>query len=286
MSNPNNPSIDADNTNTENTIANASPLTWIQYKGDTNIGKVREANEDAYLVEPWKDTPEALLVVVADGMGGHRGGKEAADISIATFRELLDRPFPETDSAQYELLLKQFYTADEKIRDQASQSFKLMDMGTTIVAAIFTPDYYIYLHAGDCRFYHIRNGEPVRISQDHSVVQVLIELGKITEADVPTHPMRSVVNSSLGGRNANGQFTVSPQWNDDEHPAYPYESGDIFLLCSDGLHGEVPRDRILEISQQHAKDPDLLTQNLIDTALENGGKDNITAVTISSKGKS
>jgi serine/threonine protein phosphatase PrpC len=259
-----------------------SELNWIEYTAVCDKGKVREANEDAYLVEPWQnqDGSEALLVVVADGMGGHRGGKEAADIAIKTFKELLNQPFLTDKEKLFELLVRYFHKADENIREQACQSFKLMDMGTTIVLAVFTPDFYIYLHAGDCRFYHIRKDEPIRISQDHSVVQVLIELGKITEKDVATHPMRSVVNSSLGGRNATGTFTVSPQWNEETPPIYPYEAGDIFLLCSDGLHGEVTKEKILEIAQNHSEAPELITQTLLDTALENGGKDNITVVAV------
>ena len=257
-----------------------SKLTWIECNAVCDQGKVREANEDAYLVAPWQDGSEALLVVVADGMGGHRGGKEAADIAIAIFKELLNHPLPTDNKELFDLLVSYFYKADENIREQACQSFKLMDMGTTIVVAVFKPDFYIYLYAGDCRFYHIRKDELIRVSQDHSVVQVLIELGKITEKDVATHPMRSVVNSSLGGRNATGAFTVSPQWDDENPPIYSYEEGDIFLLCSDGLHGEVPREKILEITQNHSKSPKLITQTLLDTALENGGRDNITVVTV------
>jgi PPM family protein phosphatase len=281
MSNPSNLSIDP---KIETVSIPPFPFEWIQYSSKTDPGRVRKTNEDAYLVEPWKDSSEALLVVVADGMGGHRGGKEAADIAIATFKELLSQPLPKIEKEQYDLLLAQFYEADTRIRDQACQSFKFMDMGTTIVAAIFTPDYYIYLYAGDCRFYHIRNGEVHRISKDHSVIQILLDLGKITEDDIATHPMRSVVNSSLGGRNATGQFTVSPQWsleeNDDVHPIYPYEAGDMFILCSDGLHGEIRLEKILEISQQQVEAPDAIAQNLLNTALENGGKDNITLVTL------
>jgi serine/threonine protein phosphatase PrpC len=281
-----NPSVNTEIASEVNTEITAeinipeSKLTWIEYKAICDKGKVREANEDAYLVEPWQNGSEALLVVVADGMGGHRGGKEAADIAIATFKELLYQPFPTDNKELFDLLVSYFYKADENIREQACQSFKLMDMGTTIVIAVFTPDFYIYLHAGDCRFYHIRQEELIRVSQDHSVVQVLIELGKITEKDVATHPMRSVVNSSLGGRNATGTFTVSPQWNEETPPIYPYEAGDIFLLCSDGLHGEVTKEKILEIAQNHSEAPELITQTLLDTALENGGKDNITVVAV------
>lgn len=258
-----------------------SKLTWIEYNPVCDKGKVREANEDAYLVEPWLN--EALLVVVADGMGGHRGGKEAADIAIDTFKELLNQPFPTDNKELFGLLVSYFYKADENIREQACQSFKLMDMGTTIVVAVFTPDSYIYLHAGDCRFYHIRKDEPIRISKDHSVVQVLIELGKITEKDVATHPMRSVVNSSLGGRNATGTFTVSPQWDDENPPIYSYDEGDIFLLCSDGLHGEVFLEEILKITTEHSESSELINQELLQTALKNGGKDNITVVTAIAK---
>ena len=80
-----------------------SQLTWIEYSAICHKGKVREANEDAYLVAPWQDGSEALLVVVADGMGGHRGGKEAADIAIATFKELLNQPLPNDNKELFDL---------------------------------------------------------------------------------------------------------------------------------------------------------------------------------------
>ncbi len=247
---------------------------WISYAGKTDVGKKRDSNEDRYLIEPWGDS--AVLAVVADGMGGHSGGEEAAQIAIDTFQELLQTPLPKDSSQQYQLLVQQLQEADTRIRQKACQSFYLMGMGTTIVLALFLKEgKYIYLNAGDCRFYHCHsNGEIHLLSKDHSVVRVLIDLGKISPKDVPTHPMRSVVNSCLGGREGNGQFAISPQW--DENPIHPYQEGDTFLLCSDGLHGEVMDEEISKLVKKYSHDPSILSTELIEAALSSGGRDNIT----------
>jgi len=253
-------------------------LPWVKFTAATDTGKVRELNEDRYLLEPWSDG-NALLAVVADGLGGNQSGEVAAQIAIDKFRELLDRPLPLEMRDRYDFLLNQFYAADTAIRVQSSQSFDLLGMGTTIVAAIFTQTEYLYLYAGDCRFYHFHQTEQVRMSADHTIIRLLLETGRITPDQVATHPMRAIVNSCLGGKNSNGQFAVDPKWNDENPPIYPFSPQDLFLLSSDGLHGSISEHQLQTLIQENLPLAEL-SSRLLSTALAEDGQDNITFLTI------
>jgi PPM family protein phosphatase len=250
----------------------------------TDCGKVRPHNEDNHLLEFWPET-STILAVVADGMGGHRGGEKASEIAINTFRELLKTPLPETPKERYELLLGCFYDADEAIQKAACENMKLFGMGTTIVAAIVSPTEYIHLYAGDCRLYHFVPGNKPYVTADHSVVQVLLELGRITEEDIPNHPMRSVVNSCLGGKE-NNQFSADPKWDSEELPVVrKWSAGDVLLLCSDGLNGEVSDQKLASLVEEFGESPEKLTEECVNKALEHGGGDNITVIAIANLGR-
>ena len=244
----------------------------------THPGKKRATNEDNYLLASWPDE-SAILAVVADGMGGHQAGEVASKIAVDTFGKILNQSLPSETFACYELLLKAFYDADTAIREQAGQDFRLMNMGTTIIAAIITPTELIHLYAGDCRLYHFSGDFPPYITADHSVVQVLIELGKITPEKVSTHPMRAVVNSCLGGRRES-QLSINPKWDGSPSPVRELHPGDVLLLCSDGLHGEVPSQQLQSIVQQFRNSPEKLIKDCIEVALDSGGNDNITVIAI------
>ena len=249
----------------------------------TDPGKVRPNNEDNHLVKFWPET-STVLAVVADGMGGHRGGEKASEIAIETFRELLNTPLPETNKERYELLLECFYNADKAIQEAACENLKLLGMGTTLVAAIISPTEYLHLYAGDCRLYHFTPENKPYVTADHSVVQVLLELGRITEKEIPTHPMRSVVNSCLGGKE-NNQFSVDPKWDSEELPVVrKWSAGDVLLLCSDGLNGEVSNQELTSLVEEFGESPERLTEECVNRALEHGGNDNITVIAIANVG--
>jgi protein phosphatase len=245
----------------------------------TELGHVRQVNEDNYLLASWEDRG-GLLAVLADGMGGERGGEVASQIVIDTFGELLEQPLPFSSWQRYKLLRERFYAADTAIRERACQDFQLMNMGATALATIVTPTDYIHLYAGDCRLYHFRQGIPLYVSADHSVVRLLLELGQIEPQEVATHPMRSLVNSCLGGQ-GNTQLTVSPQWqNEGLAVLRQWQPGDVLLLCSDGLYREIDEGQLQSLVQQFGDFPDALTEACVKAALEKGGKDNITAIAL------
>ncbi|WP_254563872.1 PP2C family serine/threonine-protein phosphatase [Oscillatoria sp. HE19RPO] len=249
------------------------------YDQKTNKGQVRKVNEDAKFVKPWPDK-SALLAVVADGMGGQRGGKEAAKIAIDTFKELLKQPLPATPEERYHFLLQGFHAADQAIREQASQDFGLMKMGATVVAAIITQSECLHLYAGDCRFYHFSGDTSPYVTSDHTPISVLLKLGEITPEESVNHPMRSVVMSCLGG-GEKAKLSVDPKWNDPNSPVLrELHPGDVLVLCSDGLHGEMSDSELQDFVKISKKSPAQLTQSCVDYALKQGGKDNISMVAI------
>jgi PPM family protein phosphatase len=253
--------------------------------GQTHVGKVRKENEDRFLINVWPEQP-AVLAVVADGMGSYGGGADAAQAVVEAFSELLHQPLPETVSCQYEMLLGAFYAADAQIRVLQSSSFP--DMGATALATIITPNYLLYLHAGDCRLYHFKDEEPVFYSHDHSIIQALIDSGTIDEHQAARHPMRNIVTSCLGGPQANSRLSIDPQWNSDDQefpgefgPQRPLSSGDIIVMCSDGLWSDIRCSELSEIVGQavaNVSRAETLSSKLAETALSRTGADNITAI--------
>lgn len=261
---------------------NPQQLPWVTVASISHIGKVRQENQDKTLVKPWSDE-SALLAVVADGMGGGRGGQRAAQLTVETFAKLVDEPLATSQEDLYNQLLAKFHEADDAIRNEGGQSFQLMGMGSTVVAAIITPDYYVHLYAGDSRLYHLQDQQPLYKTKDHSIVRVLLEIGKITEDQVATHPMRSQITSCLGGREGNGQFSIDPKWQENPSPIRPWNPKDILLLSSDGLHNYIRDEEIQQLTNNPFSSPKDPLQNLLKTALERGGQDNISGILITRK---
>jgi len=247
----------------------AHDYPWVTIASCSDVGLVRSKNDDRLLVKAWPND-EALLLVVADGLGGS--------------------PLPQTPKARYEALVEGFYAADQVILTEGGKSFQTLGMGCTAVAAIVTPQDYVYLYAGDSRLYHIRSGQVLHRSRDHSIVELLLASGRITEAEIPKHPMRSVVNSCLGGNRSSEHFAIDPKWDEAQPPVSPLQAQDWLMLSSDGLHGTVP-DAMLcqkgfhsQSSDRHVPDlaltPAQVLQRLGQFAFEQGGKDNLSAIAL------
>ena len=253
---------------------------WGRAAGCSHLGKVRSTNEDRLLLNAWPEQ-DGILAVVADGMGGNSAGEIAAQLAIDTFAELLTNPLPLTPSEQYDALLESCYLADERIRCEGVKSFQTLGMGTTIVAAIVTPTTCVHVHAGDSRLYHFRQSEQKYRTSDHSIVEMLLEMGRIKPEDIPTHPMRSVVNSCLGGKNGDGNFSVDPKWDDDNPPVLLLESEDVVLLCSDGLSSYIGAEHIQSLVEKNGGTPSRLANCLLDDVLERStASDNVTLLVL------
>jgi PPM family protein phosphatase len=221
----------------------------------TDTGLQRPANEDALLAR-------SPLFVVADGMGGAQAGEVASRIAVDAFEDGLgDTSAPEQSLASRALV------ANARIHELSHSDDEHAGMGTTLTAAYVAAQEIAIAHVGDSRAYCLRDGELVRLTSDHSLVDELVRQGKITPEQAADHPQRSVITRALGPEPAVEIDTCS----------YRARAGDVYLLCSDGLTTMLPEQRVAEILRSHARLRDA-GEALIAAANEAGGRDNITVV--------
>ncbi len=234
--------------------------------GLTDIGRERNLNEDRYVL-----LPEFNVFVVADGMGGHQSGEVASRMAAATIANFFRTANGAAPAEVPDRLKAAVCDANAKIFARADDSRAHRGMGTTVVAAAYHPtgNSMHVAHAGDSRAYLLRGDRIRQLTRDHSLLSdALLERPELTESDLAYLP-RNVITRALG---------IAPTV-DVDLTSCEVEPGDVFLLCSDGLHGLVDDDHMKAIMQQ----TDVLTDacnRLVDAANRNGGKDNITAVLI------
>jgi PPM family protein phosphatase len=232
----------------------------------TDVGCHREENEDYYCYfEPDDDLVferKGRLAVVADGMGGHQGGKVASTIAVETVR---DWYFSHPDLDPREALRSAFQDAHAAIQEHSRQHPELAGMGTTCTAMVILGNQLHYGHVGDSRLYLIRGGNISQITQDHSQVARLVQDGLITPEEAAVHPQRNVLTAAMGIEPAAADFSESPL---QLHP------DDILLICSDGLHGLVSDPEML--ANASSLEPVEACKELVRMAKQRGGFDNIT----------
>jgi PPM family protein phosphatase len=220
----------------------------------TDIGLVREGNEDSYLVQQ-------PLFVIADGMGGHRGGEVASRLAIETIESLFRRG----EGA----LSEQVQEANRAVFERSTIDRAVAGMGTTLTAALVEGDRARLAHVGDSRAYLFRGGEMRMLTEDHTLVHRMVQQGEITEAEAERHPQRSVVTRALG---IEMSIPVDEVVVDLEH-------GDRLLLCSDGLTSMVDDEAIGRILAAEP-DPQRAAEALVTAANDGGGVDNTTVIVI------
>jgi PPM family protein phosphatase len=221
----------------------------------TDTGRQRAGNEDnAYARAP--------LFVVADGMGGAQAGEVASGIAIETFEEEL----PGGDTAE-QRLAERVQEANRRIYELSRSDREHAGMGTTLTAAYLEPEDVAIAHVGDSRAYLLRDGELRRLTRDHSLVDELLQRGKLTEEQAAEHPQRSIITRALGPE---AEVEVDT-WS------YPARAGDVFLLCSDGLTSMV-HDKDVQAILVDAPTLSRAGDELIAAANAAGGRDNITVV--------
>src|SRR3990170_7552045 len=200
----------------------------------TDIGHVREGNEDTYLVmDP--------LFVIADGMGGHRGGEVASTLAVETMEHLFSRG----EGTLAELVRE----ANRAVFERSMLERAVAGMGTTLTAAVIEGDRVHLAHVGDSRAYLLRDGELRQLTEDHTLVHRMVMDGELTEAEAEVHPHRSILTRSIG---VDGNVDV----DEIDLDAKP---GDRLLLCSDGLTGMLPDAEIERILVQEL-DPNIAVQ--------------------------
>src|SRR5437667_3317792 len=241
--------------------------------GLTDVGRQRQHNEDTFLVEK-----TANLFLVADGMGGHAAGEIASRIAVDSISEFIlhskedDGTWPHAYDEHYRRstnkLMAAVRMANTRVLEAMRKDARLRGMGTTVVACLADEDMMAFAHVGDSRAYLIRDGQLSRITNDHSWVFEQVQAGMLTEAEAEKHPLRNVITRALGGA-----LSVNPDATEVET-----RKGDVYLLCSDGLTGMVPEDEILRLVTENDNDLQKACEQLIETANERGGLDNVTAI--------
>ena len=229
----------------------------------TDVGKVRKMNQDYVFAtdEPQGTLPN--LLVVADGMGGHKAGDFASKFTVETLKEEIKHSLKEGPK---EVLLDAVQVVNKKLIETAEKDIKLDGMGTTLVAATIIDHTLHFINVGDSRLYLI-NQEVKQLSRDHSLVEEMLRLGGISEEEAKHHPDKNIITRAIGVK------------EDVEADYYEYalKKGDVILMCTDGLCNMVNEDEIFTIIKS-ARDIVEAGQLLINRANENGGKDNIGVV--------
>lgn len=217
-------------------------------------------------------TDQALLLVLADGMGGHSHGELAAQITIQTYMQAFYVAAKPSVQDPAEFLGRIMRHAHETIGQFARDQRLTGNPGTTCVAALVQDGKVCWAHAGDSRFYLVRDAAVAAVTSDHSVVQQWADWGIITHEEMKTHPDRNKITNCLGG--SDEQFFV------ETAPETPLQQGDVLLLCSDGLWGPLSADEIVKGLEKASLSTGL--EDLMGLALfrENMSADNTTAVAV------
>src|SRR6266536_4252325 len=240
----------------------APPLMALRRGAVTDIGRMRKNNEDRYLIA-------GRLAAVADGMGGHRAGEVASAIAMEELASLEHAGPWSTPAQAGEALRSAFLRANRRIRETAAKDSQLDGMGTTLVALLEDQDSVHLANVGDSRAYLLRNGELSQVTVDHTLVQGLIDEGRLRPEEAERHPQRSIITRALG---------VEADVEVDLF-TYQLQRGDRLLLCSDGLSGVVDETRIRNVLLR-VPDPQDAAERLVAMANENGGPDNITVMVL------
>ena len=241
-------------------------LPRVTARGRSDVGRVRSSNEDSLLLG-------STVFAVADGMGGHRGGEVASATALEPLAALDGRRFDDPDEA-LEALTAAVVRANTVVVRRSNDDPDLEGMGTTLTAVLIDGREALIAHVGDSRAYLARGDRFVQLTDDHTLVQALLDQGRITHDEIATHPHRSVITRAVG---------VASDIEVDGS-RLTLEGGDRILLCSDGLSGVVDDDAIARAVRDD--DPVAAVEELIAAANEAGGPDNITVVILTVDGGS
>ncbi len=238
--------------------------TRLRVGGATDVGMVRDANQDSMLLADG-------VSVVADGMGGHAGGEVASRIAVESIEASL--PDPAERALRVLDLVLAVQAANDHVWERSGDDPHLAGMGTTVVAAAVVvedgEERIAIVNVGDSRAYRLSGGHLDQVSEDHSYVGELVREGRLSPEDARHHPRKNIVTRAIG---------IEEVVDVDEFQLLP-RTGDRYLLCSDGLTDEVDEDEIAHVLRTVA-DPDEAAETLVALANEHGGRDNTTVVIV------
>ena len=224
--------------------------------GITDTGRMRRRNEDAYVVQP-------PIFAVADGMGGAQAGEVASKLAAAALEDTDQGTLRGEDG-----VVALIQEANRRVYERSNEDPSASGMGTTMTVALVEAGRVVIGHVGDSRAYLARDGRLEQLTEDHSLVNELLKTGKLSREEAETHPQRSVITRALG---------TDPDVDVDTF-SVPAQTGDLFLLCSDGLTDMVPEDAIFAVVERNRDDIDAALRALVKAANRGGGEDNITVV--------
>lgn len=233
----------------------------------TDVGRVRSENQDHAAMTSDKESraavPGGQLLIVADGMGGHRGGATASRLAAETIKsQYLGSESRDVATVLAEALAR----ANARIFSESQSNADLQGMGTTASALVLRDNQTWFAHVGDSRIYLLRGDELRQLTDDHSLVASMMREGLLTPQEAATHPRRNVLQRSMG---------VSEQVEIDVRGPMAAREGDVFILCSDGLHGVVNEGELREVARLPV---DAAADEFIRLALERGAPDNVTVI--------
>jgi PPM family protein phosphatase len=231
----------------------------LHYALRSDVGLLREGNEDSAYAGPH-------LLAIADGMGGHAAGEVASAVAISAIVPL-DKESLQGSEAMLSALAAAVAAANTTLHDMSVADPSVEGMGTTLTALLWAGAEVAVCHIGDSRAYLLRDGDLYQITRDHTLIQSLVDEGRLTPEAAANHPQRSLIMRAL-------QSSTEAEPDLSMHEAL---LGDRYLLCSDGLT-DVVTDQSLHTTLVNIADPDKATRDLIDQAIANGGPDNITCI--------
>ena len=251
-------------------------MTTLTMAGLTDPGRLRRRNEDRVALHP-----EIGLVVLADGMGGHNAGEVASHLAVdVMIRHCVNALAAEPDPAaghdpkpcghEQGALHGAIEAANSAIHEMAHHNPECAGMGSTVVAALFQDDALCVAHVGDSRLYRLRDGRLQLLTEDHSVVQELLNRGLLTPEQARQSVSKNLVTRALGV-DARVQIDMG---------AHATEPGDLYLLCSDGLNDVLTDVQIESLLAAHGADPDAAAHRLVDATNQAGGPDNISVILV------
>ncbi len=234
--------------------------------GKTDIGLVRETNQDAFKIVALGQS--AGFALVCDGMGGVNGGDRASSIAKGEISESIKASFAEgmEEDEIRNVMLRAIDAANQKIYKTAKEHPELTGMGTTVVLVILYDGKAYVAHVGDSRLYRYQNGDLTQLTKDHSRVQDLVDRGMITQAEARVHPEKNMITRAVG---------IGPDVNVD-FLTVAFDRGEKFLLCSDGLSNICTDEEIAQVLK--TQEAEQAVETLIQLANMGGGHDNITVV--------
>lgn len=229
----------------------------------TDIGLVRASNQDTVI-------DRGRVFGVCDGMGGHRGGEVASALAAEALLAALDGK-----EVSREALSAAVRQANAAVWEKAGADDSLSGMGTTLTVLWFGPEKACIAHVGDSRCYLLRGGKLRQVTDDHSMVMEMVRTGIITAEQAENHPMRNIITRAVGT-----EEEVTADLLEEER-----QQDDLWLICSDGLHGMVPDSAIFSTLSACGRQPEQAVRALMDAALAAGGRDNISIAVIWDRGE-